>query len=68
MAVGLAIGVPVAMASARFIRSALYGVGTVDPVTYVAVSLFLGAVATVACILPALRAARVDPVDAFRSE
>ncbi len=65
---GLSIGVPVAMASARFIRSVLYGVGTVDPVTYVAVSLFLGAVATVACILPALRAARVDPVDAFRSE
>jgi predicted permease len=64
---GLAVGIPASLFAARLVGGLLFGVGTTDPVTYLGVALFLGAVATVACVLPAHRAARTDPVEAFRT-
>jgi ABC-type antimicrobial peptide transport system permease subunit len=66
--VGLLLGVPAAMAATRLIRSGLFGIEPLDPLTHAVVSLLVGIVATGACLLPARRAARVDPVTAFRSD
>jgi putative ABC transport system permease protein len=66
--IGLALGVVGALASTRILSTLLYGVTTTDPVTYVALVLLLGFVAMVASYIPALRAAKVDPVIALRSE
>ena len=68
VALGLLVGVPAALVSARVIRSQLYGVGPSDPHTYVLVSLVLGAAALVAMWLPARRACRVDPVSTLRAD
>jgi putative ABC transport system permease protein len=65
---GLAAGVAVAWAAARVLRSLLFEVGTTDPVTFLAVTLFLSGSALLACYLPARRAARADPVTALRAE
>jgi ABC-type antimicrobial peptide transport system permease subunit len=65
---GLALGIMGALALSGFLSSQLYGVATTDPATYVAVSVVLVTVAFVAGYLPALRATRVDPVEALRSE
>ncbi len=65
---GLVLGIMGALALSGFLSSQLYGVATTDPATYVAVSAVLVTVAFVAGYLPALRATRVDPVQALRSE
>jgi predicted permease len=65
-AVGLGLGVVGALGLTRFLGSQLYGVGTTDLRTFIAVPLLLGAVALVACYVPARRATRVDPVEALR--
>jgi ABC-type antimicrobial peptide transport system permease subunit len=65
---GVGIGLPLAFGATRLLRSMLYGVSGVDPVTFVGIPLVLGAVAIAACWLPARRATRVDPVIALRSE
>jgi len=66
--VGLAAGAVLSLASARLLASQLYGVGPRDPLTYVAISALLGVVARLATAVPALRAARVDPMSALRAE
>ncbi|HKS73823.1 MAG TPA: ABC transporter permease [Terriglobales bacterium] len=66
--VGLAIGVPLALVLVRLFSSFLYGVKPTDPLTCVAVSLILLAVALVACYIPARRATKVDPMVALRDE
>jgi len=48
--------------------SLLYGVSPLDPTTYAAVSLTLALVAVAACLAPAVRAVRLDPLDALRSD
>ena len=68
IAVGLAVGVPAAMAGAQMIRRQLYGVGTADPLTIVGTSLLLVAVAAIAGLIPARRAARVAPMSALRRD
>jgi predicted permease len=66
--VGLVIGVAVSLASARLLRSQLFGVEPADPLAYAAVAVLLTAVAFVACYIPARRAAGVDPMVALRQE
>jgi len=66
--VGLVIGVAVSLASARLLRSQLFGVEPADPLSYAAVAVLLTAVAFVACYIPARRAAGVDPMVALRQE
>jgi putative ABC transport system permease protein len=68
VAAGLLAGVPLALASTRFVRAFVFGVTATDPLTYVAVGLLLGVVELAACALPAWRAARVDPWSALRAE
>jgi putative ABC transport system permease protein len=65
---GLAIGMVVAAASTRLIRSLLYGVSASDPMTFVFVASLLMGVVLVACLVPACRAMRVDPIVALRYE
>jgi predicted permease len=67
-AFGVAIGVPVALALARFIKSQLYGVAPTDPVTLIGAGVLLIAVAVLAAWIPARRAAKVDPMAALRCE
>jgi putative ABC transport system permease protein len=62
---GAALGMGGAFAATRLIASWLYGVSPTDAVTFAAVPLVLLAAAAAACIVPALRAARVDPVRAM---
>jgi putative ABC transport system permease protein len=65
-ALGLVIGLVAAAALTRVVGSLLIGVSASDPVTYLAVLGFLGGVACVASLLPALRAAGLDPLVAMR--
>lgn len=64
--VGLGAGVSVAVASTRAMQSVLYGVASTDVATFAAVVAALGFVAGVACVVPAARATRVDPMDVLR--
>lgn len=65
---GLALGVVGAFALARVTRSLLFDVSPTDPVTYVTVGLAIVVVALLACLIPAQRAMRVDPLVAIRSD
>jgi predicted permease len=65
---GLAIGIGGTIALGRLVAGLLYGVRPADPVTLLAVALFLAAVAALATYLPARRATRVDPMVALRAE
>jgi predicted permease len=65
---GVAIGVAGAMVAAGFMRSLLFGVDAVDPVTFTVIPVVLTVVALAASYLPARRAARIDPVVCLRAE
>jgi putative ABC transport system permease protein len=67
-AAGVAIGCALAWAVARVLRGMLFGVGSADPSVFSVVPVLLLATAAAACAVPALRAARVDPMRALRSD
>lgn len=67
-AVGLALGLAGGLAATRLIRDLLYGVKPLDASVFAGVTIVLLMVASVACLLPAWRASRLDPVQALRNE
>ena len=68
VAVGIALGVVLALAAGRLIAAMLFGIAPRDPGVLVAVSAVLLAAAGIAALLPAWRAARVDPLAALRAD
>jgi putative ABC transport system permease protein len=65
---GAAIGVAVAVALTRMMKSWLFGVSPTDPLTFAAAALLLTIVALLSCWIPARRATKVDPITALRFE
>jgi putative ABC transport system permease protein len=65
---GVAFGLGTAAAMSRLLSGLLFGVGPLDAPTFIAVPLFLGSVALLACYLPARRASKVDPNLALKTE
>jgi putative ABC transport system permease protein len=65
---GLVLGVIGALAATRLVRTFLFEVTATDPTTFVGVGIFFAVVALVACLVPAWRAWRLDPVAALRTE
>jgi predicted permease len=68
VAIGLAIGIPVALLGGRLMRTQLYGVRTYDPLTLAAAVFVLAAFAALAGFIPARRAASIEPMHALRQE
>ena len=66
--IGLAVGLIGVLALSRVMVGLLYGVSPTDPFTFTGVSIVLLIVALLACLIPARRATRVDPIVALRSE
>jgi ABC-type antimicrobial peptide transport system permease subunit len=65
---GLAVGILLAAATARMVQVIFLGVNVLNPAVYLAVAVLQAAVVAAACLGPALRASRVDPLVALRSE
>jgi ABC-type antimicrobial peptide transport system permease subunit len=68
VAIGMVLGLGASFVLTRFLSGQLYGVGRLDPLVFVGVSLLLGVVALVASVIPARRATTVDPLEALRVE
>ena len=65
--VGIVVGLAVALVGGRLLSAFLYGISPHDALTFVAVPIVIIAVAVVACLVPARRAAKVDPLTALRA-
>jgi ABC-type antimicrobial peptide transport system permease subunit len=68
VAVGVIVGLAGAFAVTRFLQHLLYNVSPTDGASFAAAAVLLGLVAVAACVVPARKAARVDPVVALRAE
>ena len=66
IALGLAMGLITALLLVRFIEGALYGISTNDPIALSLAVVILGIAAVFACLLPAMRAIRTNPITALR--
>ena len=67
-AIGVAIGLPVALALGRLMQAALYGIEPHDPITIIGTVVIMVTVAALAAWIPARRAAKIDPMEALRYE
>ncbi len=67
-ALGVALGVPVALGLAGLLQAALFGIAPRDPAIFTGLPLAVVLATLAACVLPARRAARVDPVRTMKSE
>jgi ABC-type antimicrobial peptide transport system permease subunit len=68
LGIGLAVGLTGSLVTTGLLRGLLFGVAPHDPMTLGAVAAIIGAVGVAACLLPAVRAAKVDPAVALRAE
>jgi len=68
VAIGLTVGFAAAAGVSRLLRSLLFGVNPIDPLTYGAIALVLGGVALVACLVPVRRALRTEPLEVLRHD
>jgi ABC-type antimicrobial peptide transport system permease subunit len=66
--IGIGVGLPLALALSRYVRSQLFGLEPTDPTTLAIATFTMAAVALTAGYIPAERAARVDPIVALRYE
>jgi ABC-type antimicrobial peptide transport system permease subunit len=66
--IGLVFGLAGALVLTRVMKSLLFDVSATDPLTFVVIALLLMAIALLACLLPARRAMKVDPMVALRYE
>jgi putative ABC transport system permease protein len=67
-AAGIGLGLLASFVLSRFLRSLLFGIGQTDPLTFVVVPLLLLLASVLACVIPARRAIKVDPIIALRYE
>ena len=68
LAIGLAIGIPAAMALGQYVAAQLYGIKPHDPAIAVWMIVLLSVVSAAAGLIPAQRASRIDPILALRTE
>lgn len=68
VAAGVVLGLAGALVVGRFMRSIIFGIEPTDPATLIVVTALLACVAVVACLVPAGRAARVDPIAVLKAE
>jgi ABC-type antimicrobial peptide transport system permease subunit len=67
-AVGIGIGIIVSLGLTQVLRFWLFGIGVIDPVTLAGVVLVLWTGAFLACLIPAMKAARADPLETLKVE
>jgi predicted permease len=68
LAIGLAIGIPAAIAAGRYVSAQLYGIQPNDPLVAISTTVLLAVVSAAAGLIPAHRASRIDPILALRHE
>jgi len=64
--IGIGVGIAGAVAITRYMATLLFGVKPIDVITFVGVALMLAVVVLIACVVPARRAAKIDPLEALR--